>query len=74
MRTLTDKKNIAIDLVCDLIRKRQKKPNSELMQQFSRLYYAESIPAELLQFDTDNLYGGSFQLVGWCKAAPWRPG
>ena len=58
MRTLMDKKNNAIDLVCDLIRKRQKKPNSELMQQFSRLYYAESIPAELLQFDTDNLYGG----------------
>jgi len=57
MRTLTDKKNIAIDLVCDLIGKRQKKAQYDTMQQFARLYYAESIPAELLQFDTDNLYG-----------------
>ncbi|MFQ3303935.1 MAG: glutamate dehydrogenase, partial [Oceanospirillaceae bacterium] len=57
MRTLTDKKNIAIDLVCSLIGKRQKKSSCETMQQLARLYYAESIPAELLQFDTDNLYG-----------------
>ena len=57
MRTLTDKKNIAIDLVCDLIGKRQNKAQYDTMQQFARLYYAESIPAELLQFDTDNLYG-----------------
>ena len=28
MRTLTDKKNNAIDLVCDLIAKRQKKAKS----------------------------------------------
>ena len=68
MRTLTDKKNIAIDLVCDLIHKRQKKPNSELMQQFARLYYAESIPAELLQFDTDNLYGAVTSL--WDSVKP----
>ena len=57
MRTLTDKKNIAIDLVCDLISKHQKKTDCKTMQQLARLYYAESIPAELLQFDTDNLYG-----------------
>ena len=45
MRTLTDKKNIAIDLVGDLIGKRQKNANCEAMQQLARLYYAESIPA-----------------------------
>jgi len=67
MRTLTDKKNIAIDLVCDLIRKRHKKPSSEIMQQFARLYYAESIPSELLQFDTDNLYGAILSLWDCAK-------
>ena len=42
MRTLTDKKNNAIDLVCDLIAKRQKKAKSATMQQLARLYFAES--------------------------------
>jgi glutamate dehydrogenase len=67
MRTLTDKKNIAIDLVCDLIAKRQKKTHSEAMQQLARLYYAESIPAELLQFDADNLYGALSSLWDCAK-------
>ena len=67
MRTLTDKKNIAINLVCNLIGKRQKKANCETMQQLARLYYAESIPAELLQFDTDNLYGALSSLWDCAK-------
>ena len=65
MRSLTDKKNIAIDLVCDLIGKSQNKANGETMQQLARLYFAESIPAELLQFDTDSLYG-SFSSLWEC--------
>ena len=67
MRTSTDKKNIAIDLVCDLIGKRHPKASCEIMQQFARLYYAESIPEELLQFDTDNLYGALSSLWGCAK-------
>ncbi|MDC9720662.1 MAG: NAD-glutamate dehydrogenase [Gammaproteobacteria bacterium] len=57
MRTLTDKKDHAIALVCEQIGKQQKQANCEIMQQLAWLYYGESIPSELLQFDTDNLYG-----------------
>mgnify|MGYP003385215932 FL=1 len=67
MRTLTDKKNNAIDLVCDLINKRQSKTSCKTMQQLARLYYAESIPAELIQFDTDNLYGAIASLWDCAK-------
>jgi len=67
MRTLTDKKNNAIDLVCDLINTRQNKTNGKTMQQLARLYFAESIPAELIQFDTDNLYGAIASLWDCAK-------
>ena len=62
MRTLSDKKNNAIDLVCGLINTHQNKTNCNTMQQLARLYYAESIPAELVQFDTNNLYGAIVSL------------
>jgi glutamate dehydrogenase len=71
MRTLTDKKNIAINSVCELINKRQNKTQSGVMQQFARLYYAESIPQELLQFDTENLYGAIASL--WDSAKQRQP-
>ena len=67
MGTLTDKKNNAINLVCDLIGKRQKEPRCATMQQLARLYYAESVPAELLQFNTDNLYGALSSLWDCAK-------
>ena len=67
MRTLMDKKNTAINSVCELIHKRQKPTNSSTMQQLAQRYYAESIPGELLQFDTDNLYGAIISLWDCAK-------
>lgn len=67
MPSLSDQKDSSIALVSDCIQKRYQGEDAKLLQQFSALYFAEGIAAELLKLSSDQLYGAIHSLWNTVK-------